>query len=442
MCDALREAIDYFIEYAGCDAQGNRLPASPMKGGLVFFAAGNENIDYDPVCYYEPVIAVGAFSENGGKASYSNYGPWIDIAAPGGEGDYSYDSIWSTVPTSILSSGYGGTEWAGTSMACPHASGVAALLISYFGGEDFTAEQCREYLFGGLGGLVGDQYPIGRKINAGASFRYGISHQTGAPVIAFSQNPVSLKAHEELSVQVSSVPSEGVTLRCGSTAPGLRFNPSTGIITLVGKDAPEGSYSMEIQAEAMSGAVGTATFSYTILPNHPPRVISRPDNILLEGNVPEASLSLGPYFKDDDGETLRYEVKAEDPGVVTLQLSGSRLQLVAASFGRTKVTVSALDVRDEKAEFSFLVAHPNPDKPVSAWPQPADDELFIGIDTQALTPVDLVLFSATGGRVYSDRLEGSAFEPIRIDLEKMAPGRYTAVATYDGKEHKFAFVKR
>ena len=135
-------------------------------------------------------------------------------------------------------------------------------------------------------------------------------------------------------------------------------------------------------------------------------------------------------------------MKAEDPGVVSLQLSGSRLQLAASSYGRTRVTISALDIRDEKAEVSFLVACPNPEKPVSAWPQPADDELFISIDTQDLTPVDLVFFSATGSRVYSERLEGSAFEPIRVNLEKMAPGRYTAVATYNGVEHKLSFVKR
>ena len=442
--DAMREAIDYFIEFAGCDAQGNRLPNSPMKGGLVIFAAGNENIDYDPICDYEPVIAVGAFSNSGDKASYSNYGTWVDIAAPGGEAGYSYDSIWSTLPSSILSAGYGGTDWAGTSMACPHVSGVAALLISYFGGADtdFTAEECKEYLFGGLGGIIGDNHPIGRKLNAAAAFRYGISHQTGAPVLSFSQNPVSLKAHEEVTVQVSVEPSDGVKLSCESASPGLRFDSASGLITLVGKDAPEGSYSVEILAEAPGGAVGSATFSYTILPNHAPRAVTTPANILLEGNVPEASLSLEPYFKDDDGETLRYQVEAETPGVVSLQLSGSRLQISGISFGRTQVTVKALDIRDEMASVSFRVARPNPANPVSVWPQPADDELFIGIDTAEQTSVNVAIFSATGSRVYEEQLEGSAFEPIRIDLEKMAPGRYSAVATYKGAEHKISFVKR
>ena len=122
---AIKAAVDYFIKYAGCDNEGNQKEDSPMQGGLVIFAAGNENIDFDPICAYEPVISVGAFGSNGKKASYSNYGDWVDFGAPGGDGS---KYILSTLPTNIASSGYGGTGWMGTSMACPHVSGVAALL--------------------------------------------------------------------------------------------------------------------------------------------------------------------------------------------------------------------------------------------------------------------------------------------------------------------------
>lgn len=55
-----RVAIDYFIKYAGCDNNGNQLPDSPMKGGLVVFAAGNENIKNGVPANYEPVVAVAA----------------------------------------------------------------------------------------------------------------------------------------------------------------------------------------------------------------------------------------------------------------------------------------------------------------------------------------------------------------------------------------------
>ena len=46
MPEMLKEAIDYFIKNAGCDASGQQKADSPMKGGVVIFAAGNENKDF------------------------------------------------------------------------------------------------------------------------------------------------------------------------------------------------------------------------------------------------------------------------------------------------------------------------------------------------------------------------------------------------------------
>ena len=54
-----RDAIDYFIKYAGCDNDGNQLADSPMKGGVVIIASGNSNSEerYAPG-EYGPAIAV------------------------------------------------------------------------------------------------------------------------------------------------------------------------------------------------------------------------------------------------------------------------------------------------------------------------------------------------------------------------------------------------
>ncbi len=145
-----KEAIDYFIKYAGCDNDGNQLPDSPMKGGLVVFAAGNENIENGVPANYEPVVAVAAIASDGSKAYYSNYGSFVDIAAPG-----------SSIVSTDLNNNY--TSKSGTSMACPHVSGVAALVTSYWGGQGFTCEELKERLLdsrkksivsGNIGGLV------------------------------------------------------------------------------------------------------------------------------------------------------------------------------------------------------------------------------------------------------------------------------------------------
>lgn len=145
---AHKAAIDYFIKYAGCDNNGNQLDDSPMKGGIVFFASGNSNSSNPRIAApadYEPVVAVAAIEGNYRKASYSNYGTYMDIAAPGGSLAAGASQIWSTTIAS-----YGYYEYrAGTSMACPLVSGVAALVIQKHGvgKKGFTPQKLKEILY-------------------------------------------------------------------------------------------------------------------------------------------------------------------------------------------------------------------------------------------------------------------------------------------------------
>ena len=156
-----KAAVDYFVKYAGCDNQGNQLPGSPMKGGVVIFAAGNEGIPNGAPAEYEGVIAVGAVTPTGAKASFSNYGEWVDICAPG-------TSILSTIP---------GNQYdysQGTSMACPHVSGVAALIVSEFGGPGFTNEMLKDKLLGSANkSAIPQTRQIGGLVDAYGAFVYG-----------------------------------------------------------------------------------------------------------------------------------------------------------------------------------------------------------------------------------------------------------------------------
>lgn len=188
---SLKSAIDYFIKYAGCDNSGNQLPGSMMKGGVVFFAAGNDNIDYDPVGAYDEVISVGSIDGAGNKSSFSNYGDWVDICAPG-------TGVLSTLP----SNKYG--KMSGTSMACPHVSGVAALVVSQFGGNGFTAQALKDRILNGTkAGIVPSGAKIGKLVDALGAFSYG-GEFVPEKVADYSCTPVSNNIDFRLKVTKSS----------------------------------------------------------------------------------------------------------------------------------------------------------------------------------------------------------------------------------------------
>lgn len=124
-----KQAIDYFINTKNCDA---------VDGGIVIFAAGNDSgqIAGYPGAYRD-YISVAAMGCNFMPASYTNCGPGCNVTAPGGEYSHGYNAmVYSTIPNS-----YGYAQ--GTSMACPHMSGVAALGLSYALqiGKNFTRNE-------------------------------------------------------------------------------------------------------------------------------------------------------------------------------------------------------------------------------------------------------------------------------------------------------------
>lgn len=126
-----------------CPSEWQSLINSVVAAGTtIVVAAGNDGINASgsTPANCNNVIAVGAHRRDGGQASYSNYGSKVDISAPGGDTPVNPDGILSLSNfgiTNATTDTYG--YYSGTSMASPHVSGVAGLMLSI--NSDITPAQ-------------------------------------------------------------------------------------------------------------------------------------------------------------------------------------------------------------------------------------------------------------------------------------------------------------
>ena len=280
------DAIDYFIAEAG-DYNG-----SPMKGGIVIFAAGNssDNGQWYPA-YYPHVLAVASVGPEWKIASYSNYGDWVDISAPGGDED-TYGTtagVLSTVP----SNGYAYLQ--GTSMACPHVSGIAALALANRK-KQMTNTELWNNLVTGVVNI--DQYNpdyVGSLGSGAIDAVLAIQNNLAIAPVAITDLTVT-GVSQEFATLSWTVPTDGDDGKPFSfqlyynTAPITSANlASSKIIQIKNEKAAGSTYAYEID-----GLLGLTTYYFAIIST------DRWGNVSSLSNMPTITTNEGPSVAVDD----------------------------------------------------------------------------------------------------------------------------------------------
>ena len=255
------------------------------KGVVVVAAAGNSASSSPSYpAYYTNCIAVAATDPNDALYSFSNYGDWVDVAAPG--------NAYST----YLNGGY--ATMYGTSMSTPHVAGLAGLVFSVAtdtNGNGRLNDEVRSLIEANCDNIGVSGIGHGR-INAYKAVSAAVPPVTTGTISG------------NITDAAMASPVTGASVSDGTRT---ATSDTTGSYTI--SNVPAGNYTVTATASGYSsasktvtvtaGAAATANFSLSTIPvNHPPVINPIGNQTVNEG----ALLQFTVTASDPDGDPLTY----------------------------------------------------------------------------------------------------------------------------------------
>lgn len=474
------EAMDYFIANAGVDKKG--IQTGPMKGGILIFAAGNSSNKVMVPASDPRVIAVTAMSPDYTASTYTCFGAEADILAPGGA-DPKIKPY--QVTNQIYSLGLDNTYvyMHGTSMACPHVSGVAALIVSYYGvgKPGFTAQQLKDRLLRAVR-PIDPLYVTSKYLNklgvgmldAGMIFLENSHAKPSAP-----SQPKALGTNNEVTLSMV-VPADGNDLPVAnfkvlykSTGVG-KFEgvhpDGSGTVTYgnvvpIGMSASflfEGSYNTKydfdiVSVDRFGNEAATATkVSYTTgdYANQKPKLSEmRFESVTFDGTGEDKkmTLALAGYFTDPnlpEGDVLTYDVINRDEKIIKTSIeNNSQLVLVPLAGGNGTISVTATDLNGEQVISTFKVevvgtVPPMDSDGLTVYPSPVETTLTLSIVAWSNNTTTALVYDSASRKVMEEKVIFDASGRGMLGVDKLAPGVYTIMLKKEGENLKVNFVKK
>lgn len=486
-------AFDYFIENAGIGANGEQ--TGPMKGGVIIFSAGNDYAAHvGSPSRDERVLSVTAMLPNYAKASYSNFGDEADLFAPGGAGtgDDGMSDEYKVYSTNV---GNSYSYKNGTSMACPHVSGIAALIVSHYGvgNPGFTPDQLKEILLKAYRNV--DVYQKNANVAAGLgagladASMMGLSDPQTAPAKPGNVRVTAVPKEERKLHVFIEVPADGNNMpvamfKISYMAEGAsewsdillpnRLSIGKEIEYIVGNLQHETNYLFRV---ASADRFGNESDSFTeasgrTIPhaNLSPEMLQPFKSIMLPQGVGEnrfkTTVDLTQYVTDPDlpNDALTFTVSSSNVAIVTAIVQGeSMLVITGLDKGATHISVTATDragatisrnmavnVTEKPGE---IITPPTPDDKeelpagVIRLSNPVSDLLTIQIGGAEPGSAGLKLYDS-GARLLLTSSVSFAKKPETTSMigttnvSALGSGTYTAIVELHGVRYKSTFIKR
>ncbi len=441
--DALRDAVNTFL-------YGTTSPtSSDAKIRLIFVAAGNNsNEDQNYLNSRDDIISVAATDENDNAASFTNYGTWVDISAPG---------------NNILSTYKGGDykSLSGTSMATPITASVAAAIWSY--DPSLTASQVENYLYQGAENIDAtlDAKYIG-KMGAGRVSLYGSlsliinhaplavadtsviseDHTAAIPVLKNDSDPDG----DPLSFTLIDAAHNGTASQSGDT---VLYTPNTNFF---------GQDSFRYQLSDDRGGLDTAMVRITVTSvNDAPQIVNLPNDLFIDTNSC-TSLYMPDYEQDVDtpDSLLTWSFSVSDPTAISYSYSETTDSLEICSLGPVGTYYVYTTLTDDSGAYDQDTITVHVDIPASVqkiakgipnkfdilpnYPNPFNPTTTIRYQLPKASFVEISLFNMRGQHIATlvEKFQQAGYYQIQLNSGHMASGVYF----YKIKAGRFVKVRK
>ena len=495
-----QEAIDYFIQYAGVDERGEQ--TGPMKGGVVIFAAGNENKDYRTypaayekvVCPHVSGIAALIVSQFGGPGftpekllAHLYQGTRdIDIYNPEYAGRL---GIGAADAYLALAEDQGIAPQAVDTLYCGNTSGVVDVTWQISADEDdgkpFQYLVCwSEDPLGQLdpgrlpegvasvrvtvprAGQVGDTMACRLTAIRGETRYYvGIvaidpwGHYSGTTTVSF------VSPHNEPPMITSEYEEQALTLKYNQTgeivfwisdpenqefnyeledenhlAAATQLNDRITVkIRNYGFQA--GTYRLCLKVTDSGGAMASKEFTVVLEPNESPRLQSPFENVWFGSLQEVRTVSLAAHFTDEGPGGLSYAYEY-DPAYLTLTSGQGEFRLKPLKFGLSQVKITATDAEGLAGETDFLVMTHDYRQEVTFYPNPVMDKLNVRMGREVEGTIYLTFSTLDGQLVKKVNAPIGPFAPAEVDLSGLKKGTYVVQLKYLQETYTRTLIKQ